>query len=85
MADSARVLANAAAIFASSVIDDHIPSLSDADDAEIDAILDRAMDDPENADNADLAGRTCHCGVAIDGFYKYVDHLKEVLRAAAQT
>lgn len=60
------------------IIDQHIPSLSDADDDEIVA---KAYWGPagEMADAADLAIRTCACGIRIDGFYEYVDHLKSVL------
>ncbi|MEO6326081.1 MAG: hypothetical protein ABIQ65_15755 [Thermoanaerobaculia bacterium] len=63
------------------IIDQHIPSLSDENEAEI---LDNAMllgiyDEGVGVDVADLAIRTCHCGVRIDGFYEYVAHLKEVL------
>ena len=65
-------------------IDAHIPSLSDEDDAKLDELrFNTAFDRlgmPE-VDNADLAIRTCRCGEAIDGFYEYVDHLKEVIRA----
>jgi hypothetical protein len=60
------------------IIDDHIPSLTDEDE---ELIFDRAV--PrwyEDKDAANLALRTCHCGLRIDGFYEYVDHLKAVLR-----
>ena len=57
------------------LVDEHIPSLSDADDAEMD--LGRFN---YEVDNADLALRTCRCGVRIDGFYEYVDHLKAMAR-----
>lgn len=55
----------------------HIPSLTDEDD---DTIIARSLwkDGGEIADSADLAVRTCACGVRIDGFYEYVDHLISV-------
>jgi hypothetical protein len=66
-----------------SVIDDHIPSLTDENDLEIDerrfnSDVDR-FGQPRY-ENADLARRTCKCGVVVDGFYEYVDHLKEILK-----
>lgn len=64
------------------VIEQHIPSLTDEDESLIeDHARDWLFPDPGfKSDAADLALRTCHCGVKIDGFYEYVDHLKEVLR-----
>ena len=51
-------------------IQDHIPSLTDRDEhAIVAAILD------DESEVADLAQRTCRCGLHIDGFYSYVDHL----------
>jgi len=50
------------------VIRQHIPSLSEQDERDIN---EAAWD----GDAADLALRTCACGVRIDGFYAYVDHL----------
>jgi hypothetical protein len=58
-----------------SIIDQHIPSLTDEDDDAIAAVM-KEWD----LDYGDLAIRTCACGVKIDGFYEYVDHLKEVLK-----
>lgn len=60
-----------------STIKQHVPSLTDEDD---DTIVARSLwrEDGEIADSADLAVRTCSCGVKIDGFYAYVDHLIEV-------
>ena len=65
-----------------SIIDQHIPSLTDEDEAVIeDHARDWLFPDPGyNSDAADLAIRTCKCGEKIDGFYEYVDHLKEVLK-----
>lgn len=64
------------------VIDAHTPSLSDEDDAAIWAIIERGMGGYHENDVADLAIRTCMCGVRIDGFYEYIDHLKDELRKA---
>jgi hypothetical protein len=62
------------------IIDQHIPSLTDQDDVEIDERIGRLRFDPDDdSGNEDLALRTCACGANIDGFYEYVDHLKEVL------
>lgn len=60
----------------------HIPSLSDENDAEIDELRFGVDSDGFPHDNADLAIRTCHCGKRIDGFYEYVDHLEDVLEEA---
>lgn len=66
--------ANEAAI---KIIEAHIPSLTDAAEAEIER---RFLDaDEEGLDYADAAYRVCACGKPIDGFYEYADHLKEVL------
>lgn len=73
-------LVGAAIAAATSIIDQHIPSLTDEDDALIDERWTRIGAIDEGVDNADLALRTCKCGKKIDGFYEYVDHLKEVLR-----
>lgn len=62
-----------------SIIDQHIPSLTDDDEQEM-----LAMPPPHmlDSDVANFAIRTCHCGVRIDGFYQYTDHLKEMLKQA---
>ncbi len=59
---------------------EHTPSLTDEDEYEIN---DKAVDLVNSAilgtgdvDVADLARRTCRCGVRIDGFYEYIDHLR---------
>ena len=56
----------------------HIPSMSPDNE---DEILDRATNviGTDELDVADLAIRTCSCGQRIDGFYEYVEHIKEVL------
>lgn len=56
------------------LIKQHIPSLTDADEESMNAICDAGGWDP-----ADLALRTCHCGLKIDGYYDYVGHLLAVL------
>ncbi len=67
----------------SSLIDQHIPSLTDDDDDEIDTLRFGRFGLHGNLnDNAELAIRTCHCGVRIDGYYEYVEHLKEVLNGS---
>jgi len=55
----------------------HIPSLSDEDEEAIhekvvNYTFSRLKDDE---DLADFAIRTCACGVRVDGFYQYADHL----------
>lgn len=61
------------------VIDAHIPSLTDEDEG---LIYERTGRWGEDVTAADYALRTCHCGQRIDGFYEYVDHLKDRLRNA---
>lgn len=63
------------------LLDAHIPSISDADEVAMSdrfakGFLDGSMD------YADFGLRTCMCGEKIDGFYEYVDHLKEVFHGA---
>jgi len=63
------------------IIDAHIPSLTDEDAAYMaDDVLSREY--PPGWGYEDLAVRTCACGVKIDGFYEYVDHLKAEFRKA---
>jgi hypothetical protein len=57
-------------------IHEHIPSLSDSDEAEIIKLTGNVLFN--EGDVADLALRTCRCGAPIDGFYGYVDHLTAV-------
>lgn len=54
------------------IVKAHIPSIGDEDEQDIIANL---FDD----DVANLALRTCHCGLRVDGFYEYVGHLIEEL------
>jgi len=68
-----------------SIIDQHIPSLIDEDEIELEDLryntdIDRLGLQVIPA--SDLAIRTCACGVKIDGFYGYVDHIKDELRKA---
>ena len=63
------------------VLQDHIPSLTDDNDRELDERrfnIDFDRLGQPVVDNADLALRTCSCGKRIDGFYEYIDHLREV-------
>jgi hypothetical protein len=60
----------------------HIPSITD--ELELELEEKRFNSDVDRygqpaVDVADLAVRICHCGVRIEGFYEYVDHLEEVL------
>lgn len=59
---------------ARNVIKAHVPSLTDLA-AEV--ILTRLTDD--DTDVADLAVRQCACGLMLDGYYEYVDHVVELL------
>ena len=66
---------------ANAVVDAHIPSLTNENE---DTIRDRATEVGLYSgiyDEADLAIRTCSCGVRVDGFYEYVSHLKGAMRA----
>lgn len=65
------------------ILDEHTPSLTDEDEDEIrERALGLGLLMEGGSYEGDLARRTCACGVKIDGFYEYVDHLKEVFRAA---
>ncbi len=64
------------------IIQAHIPSLTDANDLELDGL--RFNSDVDRfgqpaVDNADLAIRTCACGERIDGYHEYVAHLIAML------
>jgi len=54
----------------------HVPSLSDSDEIEIIRLASNALFG--DGDVADLAIRTCSCGVHLDSVYGYVDHLVAV-------
>ena len=58
------------------IIREHVPSISDQDEKVMNSRFDRW---DQNEDWADYALRTCSCGVRIDGFYEYVDHLIEMV------
>lgn len=63
------------------VVSAHIPTLTREDEREIIAL--GAPGPIETArDPANYAIRTCLCGQRIDGFYEYVDHLRDELRKA---
>jgi hypothetical protein len=63
------------------VIDAHTPSLTVSNEFDIGLMIQQQALEAD-PDYADLAVRTCMCGKRIDGFYEYIDHLKEVLRDA---
>jgi len=65
------------------IIKAHIPSLTDENAEEINALA--ANLDYDGPDAADYAIRTCSCGQRIDGFYEYVNHLASVLPAGPTT
>jgi len=56
------------------VIKAHIPSITDE--------MDEDQDLYPRDELGDYIGdqRICRCGLAIDGFYDYVEHLKEMLQ-----
>jgi hypothetical protein len=58
----------------------HIPSITDEDESEMDFAMVKSIG--EGYDYADFALRTCMCGKKIEGFYEYNDHLAEVFRGA---
>jgi len=59
------------------ILNQHYAHLTDEDEVDIGFSLGFARDD---VDLASLALRTCQCGVRVDGFYEYLDHLKAMLR-----
>lgn len=66
------------------LIREHIPDLTDEDEAEIHQLVtaytfSRLKDD---SDLADFAVRHCACDVRIDGFYEYTEHLMNVFKEA---
>ena|SRR5258708_6704647 len=61
-----------------SIIDQHIPSLTDENEDEIIELSGKTDD----FDAADLAIRTCRCGVRIDGFEEFAAHIKDELQKA---
>lgn len=63
------------------IIQEHIPSLTDTAETMIESRYEDQNEDMENPwDWADFAYRQCSCGIYVDGFYEYVDHLVAVLR-----
>jgi hypothetical protein len=53
----------------------HIPSLTNDADIEIDEAMSRSLNKNGYYEWADAAIRYCACGERVDGFYQYVDHL----------
>lgn len=61
------------------LLDLHTPSLSEENANEImGRMTDGMVNTPDGVEVADLAIRTCRCGVMVDGFYSYIEHLKKV-------
>jgi|GEM_PF-5592702 len=56
-----------------SLLDEHAPYMSDADEAEIIRLV------GDSDDVADLAVRTCVCGRSLNGFEDYFNHLRSLL------
>lgn len=64
------------------ILDQHIPSITEAIEDELWQRIGRAWSDDSyfgEADSADCALRVCMCGKRVDGYYEYVAHLKEML------
>ena len=60
------------------VINAHIPSVTqDMDDGELEPWIGLEPRDELGDYIGDM--RVCHCGLVIDGYYDYVEHLKEML------
>lgn len=68
------------------IIEAHAPHMSDGNEQEI---ADRRWNSDTDRfgqqafEEADLALRTCRCGIRIDGFDEYVFHLKSVFNGTA--
>jgi len=64
------------------VLDAHTPHITNEIELELSELTSQASMrefwDGEGVEIADLALRECGCGKRIDGFYEYVDHLREV-------
>lgn len=58
------------------VIDEHTPNLTDEDEEKM--IKEWVECDEPNFPTY----RTCSCGLALDGFYQYQDHLKDQIKKA---
>ena len=61
------------------IIKAHIPSITQDMD---DGVLEPWTDLYPRDELGDYVGdkRVCHCGLVLDGYYEYVDHLKEMLK-----
>lgn len=75
-------------IDAVAIINQHYPSMSEADEDAIThkvfAIVQESLTfggtlANDETDVAELAQRTCTCGVKLEDTYAYVDHIKNVL------
>lgn len=63
------------------LLDAHIPSITNDIEPELEKLAGEvaySYGEPGEPEVADLALRECGCGKRIDGFYEYVDHLREV-------
>jgi hypothetical protein len=60
------------------LLNKHWPSMRDEDESTMMDRLSHIWDNPD-FDLADMARRTCACGLILEGFDEYVVHLKEVL------
>lgn len=65
------------------ILNEHVPSLTAYDEVRINEQMGRDLAEYGYYDNGNLALRTCACGVMIDGFYEYHDHLLEIFRERA--
>lgn len=64
----------------SDILDDHIPSLTAALEREFNELLGENLDG--DWDWADAAVRQCSCGIRLEGFDGYHDHLRGVFLEA---
>ena len=63
------------------LIRQHTPSLTAKAEAAIDEVLLKTSSE-YGVDYADVAIRECPCGLMIDGFYEFTDHIQKVLEEA---
>lgn len=63
------------------LLDAHGVALVDQDEADIWGRIEEGLGGYHAYDVADLAIRTCRCGVRIDGFDEYLAHLKAAVSA----
>jgi hypothetical protein len=63
------------------IIEKHIPSITNAiEEEEVDSPLWEVTNELYMILGYAGPKRECSCGQRLDGFYEYVDHLKEMLR-----